>query len=269
MVLEDGLKNSSAEARRPRRAARDGARLLLGDDPVAMVSPSETDVVVVGGGPAGLAAALAARGNGLEVCVVERAQPPIEKACGGGLMPDGVAALRGLGVTLDGEQGELFRGIRFVDARKSPKRHFPRKPESGLVARRCTGSSWIMRKQPESTCWHAGDRRKARRSHRPAVSSSMPMDRRRRQRRFERRHWAGLGANQQSRRRLGLRRHFRVKPWTDLVEVHWAKGEQAYVTPVGPEEICVALLGRAEEVGFTEVSARFPRLAEPLETPSQ
>jgi len=32
------------------------------------------------------------------------------------------------------------------------------------------------------------------------------------------------------------------------------------VTPVGPEEICVALLGRAEEVGFDNLEQRFPLL---------
>src|SRR5665648_584872 len=45
------------------------------------------------------------------------------------------------------------------------------------------------------------------------------------------------------RRRFGLRRHYRVAPWTDLVEVHWARSAEAYVTPVAPDLVGVALLG--------------------------
>ena len=51
------------------------------------------DVVVVGGGPAGLAAALASRAQGLEVLVVDCAEPPIDKTCGEGLMPDSLTEI--------------------------------------------------------------------------------------------------------------------------------------------------------------------------------
>ena len=78
-------------------------------------APSQTDVFVIGGGPAGLAAAIAARQRGFEVVVADRARPPIDKACGEGLMPDGLAALRLIGVKLGLEHGACFRGIRFLD----------------------------------------------------------------------------------------------------------------------------------------------------------
>jgi flavin-dependent dehydrogenase len=73
----------------------------------------KTDVFIVGGGPAGLAAGIALRQRGLSVVVADLAQPPIDKACGEGLMPQTVAALRGLGVALGPSQGIPFRGIRF------------------------------------------------------------------------------------------------------------------------------------------------------------
>jgi len=65
----------------------------------------KTDVVVVGGGPAGLAAAIAARLQGLRVVVLEAAHPPIDKVCGEGIMPEALAALRRLGVHLTPEHG--------------------------------------------------------------------------------------------------------------------------------------------------------------------
>jgi len=46
-------------------------------------------------------------------------------------------------------------------------------------------------------------------------------------------------------RRFGVRRHFRVEPWTDLVEVHWGRHVEAYVTPVADDVVGVALLGPA------------------------
>jgi len=63
----------------------------------------DTDVFIVGGGPAGLAAAIAARLKGFDVVVADAAQPPIDKACGEGLMPDSLVALRQLGVVVDPE----------------------------------------------------------------------------------------------------------------------------------------------------------------------
>ena len=56
--------------------------------------PRSTDVFVIGGGPAGLAAAIAARRRGLDVTVADCSVPPIDKACGEGIMPDGLAATK-------------------------------------------------------------------------------------------------------------------------------------------------------------------------------
>ncbi len=47
-----------------------------------------------------------------------------------------------------------------------------------------------------------------------------------------------------SPRRVGLRRHFHVAPWSDFVEVHWSPMGEAYVTPVEAGLVGVAILSR-------------------------
>src|SRR3981081_3488048 len=85
-----------------------------------------TDVFVIGGGPAGLAAAIAARERGFSVLVADGAQPPIDKACGEGLLPDGRAALEQLGIDAFLADAQPFRGIRFVSAALSAEARFPK-----------------------------------------------------------------------------------------------------------------------------------------------
>ena len=95
-----------------------------------------TGVLVIGGGPAGLAAAIAARMKGFDVTVADGAKPPIDKACGEGLMPGTLRALRELGVAIRPRDGQVFRGIRFVDSANSVEDNFP--VASGFGMRRTT-----------------------------------------------------------------------------------------------------------------------------------
>src|SRR5256885_9986698 len=69
---------------------------------------------VIGGGPAGLVAAIALRRKGLRVTVADGGDAPSDKACGEGILPEGLAALERLGVALDWSAGRAFRGIRFI-----------------------------------------------------------------------------------------------------------------------------------------------------------
>jgi flavin-dependent dehydrogenase len=63
--------------------------------------------------------------------------------------------------------------------------------------------------------------------------------------------------------RFGLRQHYRTPPWTDLVEVYWAPGSEAYVTPVAEDLIGVAVLGGGRG-DFSSRLAAFPALRERL-----
>ncbi|MDQ4137738.1 MAG: FAD-dependent monooxygenase, partial [Actinomycetota bacterium] len=44
-------------------------------------------------------------------------------------------------------------------------------------------------------------------------------------------------------RRFGIRRHYALEPWSDLIEVIYASEVEFYVTPVGDREVGVAMLG--------------------------
>ncbi len=59
------------------------------------------DVVVVGSGPAGVAAALAARRAGADVLLLDRAEFPRDKVCGDGVAPQALDVLAVLGVDVD------------------------------------------------------------------------------------------------------------------------------------------------------------------------
>jgi flavin-dependent dehydrogenase len=211
--------------------------------------PVETDVFVAGGGPAGLAAALSARRAGLNVIVADRAAYPIDKACGEGLMPDGIAALRDLGVTLRPEQGVPFRGIRFLDEDTEAEAAFPDGFGLGIrrtvlhrrLAEEATSAGVIALWQTRVDALTPTGVRIGEHVVRCRwIVGADGLHSRVRQ-------WEGLLPAWAGARRLGLRRHFRVRPWTDLVEVYWHRHCQAYVTPVGADEVCVAIIGSGRE----------------------
>ncbi|HEX5616646.1 MAG TPA: geranylgeranyl reductase family protein [Acidimicrobiia bacterium] len=62
------------------------------------MAEERTEVVVVGAGPAGTAAALTARRHGLDVVLLDRARFPRDKACGDGLTTAALRALERLGL---------------------------------------------------------------------------------------------------------------------------------------------------------------------------
>lgn len=62
--------------------------------------PAHVDVLVVGAGPAGAAAGLAAKRRGLDVLVVDKARFPRDKTCGDGLTTAALRLLEHLGVDL-------------------------------------------------------------------------------------------------------------------------------------------------------------------------
>ena len=64
------------------------------------MSEHNYDVIIIGGGPAGLFTVIACSRNELRTLVLEKQTYLIDKACGEGIIPSGVFYLRKLGVTL-------------------------------------------------------------------------------------------------------------------------------------------------------------------------
>ena len=222
-----------------------------------------TDVLVIGGGPAGLAAAIAARRKGLDVTVADGARPPIDKACGEGLMPDTLTALRELGIVIQPGDGRIFRGMRFLDETTSAEAHFPEL--AGFAIRRTLLHQKMVGRAQEcgvSLFWDAPVTGLAKDG--AIVSGTLLRanwiigadgigSRVRR--------WSALDSNSRSRVRFAQRRHYRIEPWSDCVEVHWGRKMQAYVTPLGNGETCVVLISRDSHLRLEEAWREFPRLA--------
>ena len=78
------------------------------------------------------------------------------------------------------------------------------------------------------------------------------------------RKWAGLDRGPAPEARFGIRRHYTLKQWTDFVEVYWADGCEAYVTPVGPASVGVAILWHKQATSFDQLLTLFPRLKDRL-----
>jgi menaquinone-9 beta-reductase len=225
--------------------------------------PSAIDIFVIGGGPAGLAAAIAARQRGFEVLVADGAQPPIDKACGEGLLPDGRAALERLGVHIPATDGQPFHGIRFVNSSLSAEARFP-EDGMGLAVRRTSLHQLLIERAKQlgtGLLWrrpvtgisrdavHLGDSVVRARWIVGADGSNSRV-----------RRWAELNRGPRPRLRYAFRQHYRVTPWTDRMEVHWGDHCQGYATAVSHDQVCVALASRDPNLRLAEGLKSLPKL---------
>jgi menaquinone-9 beta-reductase len=274
-------------------------------EPAGAAAPHDTsdrsvvDLCVVGGGPAGLACAIAAALKGLSVRVVDGMKPPIDKACGEGLLPDTLTALAKLGVRLDGPVthqdpadsedqrptiGVPLEGIRFLDAGRGDERSsgavvqasFPSAP--GLGVRRILLHQRLLARAAElgvNFHWQTvakgieeigqgtaptnpSGSRVTVHTNRGPLHARFLVGADGNQSRV--RGWSGLDRGSITARRIGLRQHFDLAPWTSFVEVHWSDHGQAYVTPVSPQQVCVAFIARQKFPSVAAALACFPEL---------
>ena len=220
------------------------------------------DLLVVGGGPAGLATAIHGAKAGLEVVVVERRSGPIDKACGEGLMPHTLRHLQRLGVH---PHGKPFRGISYRDANRhvdAPFRHGAGRGvrrtvlHSALLDAAANAGVRICHDEvgeisQDATSVRAG----AWRARYLAAADGLLSPIRRS---------LGLERPSPGARRWDIRRHVRTAPWSDYVEVHWAPGAEVYVTPIADDCVGVAVL-KSRRGGFDSHLAEFPALRDRIE----
>jgi flavin-dependent dehydrogenase len=217
----------------------------------------DTDVLIVGGGPGGLATALHARRQGLSVIVIEPRESPIDKACGEGLMPGGLAELTSLGVD---PAGMPFHGIAYVSEHRRAEARFRGGPGRG-VRRTTLHAALAARAKEQDTDWirakvttveqdpHGVTAAGLRAKYLVAADGLHSAVRRA----------VGIESTAGTPRRYGVRRHYRAPVWSEFVEVYWSRWGEAYVTPVEPDLVGVAILSRGQpDLGW------FPRLAEHL-----
>lgn len=233
------------------------------------------DVIVIGGGPAGLAAAAAVAARGLDVLLLERRELPADKACGEGLLPGGVRALRALGAVrhLDPEGWSLLRAIRWIqEDGRSAEARLP--APGGMGIRRLALSAALTARAREAGA-EVRDGTPVESHRREADGATVLLSSGEELRARVLVAADGLGSAIREReglslpaaapRRFGLRRHFALVPWTDAVEVHFSPGAEAYVTPVGARRVGLAFLfEEGAAPGFDALLERFPALASRL-----
>lgn len=231
----------------------------------------DTDVLIVGGGPAGLAASIALRQRGIDCTVVEAGAPGIDKACGEGLMPDTRAALSALGVDVSEADGYAFRGIRFLNEQHRADASFP--DGSGIGVRRP-----VLHRKLAAAAEHAGVslRWNSRvKFNAPVIAGRQTATIAGQEIGFRWligadghasgvRRWAGLDDVRKETLRYGFRRHYQVKPWSEYVEVYWGPAGQFYVTPVAEDCVCVVYVTRDRSGDRSDSLPMFPQLADRL-----
>jgi flavin-dependent dehydrogenase len=217
----------------------------------------DVDVLVVGGGPAGLASAIEARLRGLSVTVVEPRDGAIDKACGEGLMPGALPELARIGVD---PEGFPLLGVSYRAGSRRADHSFS---APGRGVRRTTLHSALFARATELGAVFETGRVDAVAQDRDGVTAAgiqasylIAAD----GLHSAVRRLIGAELPVRARRRFGLRQHFHMEPESDLIEVYWTPTVEAYVTPVGGGIVGVSMLG-VPGTDFTATLETIPDLA--------
>jgi len=228
----------------------------------------DADVVIVGAGPAGSAAAFFLAQAGHSVALVDRRTFPREKPCGEGVLPAGVAVLERMGVlpALVAAGARPFRGIRYHSpGGRSADGMFPA-GACGFGVRRHVLDETLLRAAAASPRVRVEEGfavRELLRDANGAIAGVADESGRELRAplvigadgaRSRVRKLGGLDGR--ATQRWGVRQHFRPvtpPPASERVDVYVTGTAEAYVTPVAPGEYGVAWLrGDGGAVGDAE-----------------
>jgi menaquinone-9 beta-reductase len=207
--------------------------------------------------------AIAACQHGFRVIVADGAQPPIDKACGEGLLPDGVAALEKLGIHLPSGDALPFRGIRFLTTELSAEAPFSERT-FGLAVRRTTLHRVMMERAAQlgvEFLWRTtvtGISSEGVQLTSGVIRARWIIGADGSNSRV--RHWAGLHNVPRGRLRYAFRRHYRVAPWSDHMEVYWSEGCQGYANAVNHDQVCIALASHDPDLRVEDGLQALPAL---------
>jgi 2-polyprenyl-6-methoxyphenol hydroxylase-like FAD-dependent oxidoreductase len=183
------------------------------------------------------------------------------------LLPPGVAALRSLGIHLNSNNAIPLAGIRFTGGGSSAYAKFPH--ATGFALRRVRLHQILVERAIQAgVIFHWGTRvSKIDPSHVTAGDMRIPYtwlvgaD----GQNSVVRKWTKLAPLGRGGKRFGFRRHFRVRSWPNLVDVHWGEHCQMLTTPTDAQEVCVSVLSRDASFRISQALPLFPELAERLQ----